>query len=179
MVQKSDLQVLYSEQELKDAVKALARKISTDYKDSKRIILVGILKGAFVFLADLMRAIDIDCQVEFIRLASYHTGTTSSGEVKSIDLTIPDLTGEDVILVEDIIDSGRTARFLFNFFENQTKARSIKLATLFDKPCRRIDSLKGLKPDYCCFEIEDKFILGYGLDYEQRYRDLPYVGYIE
>jgi hypoxanthine phosphoribosyltransferase len=125
-----------------------------------------------------MREISVDCQIEFIRLSSYEQGTTSSGKVKSMDLTLPDLTGKDVIIVEDIIDSGRTAKFLVDFFKTQN-ARTIKLATLFDKPSRRIDELKEIKADYTCFEIEDKFILGYGLDFEQKHRDLPYVGYIE
>lgn len=178
MVAKSDLQILFSEQAIKSRVKELAQQISTDYKKSSDLVLVGVLKGAFVFLADLMREIDLDCKIEFIRLSSYHIGTNSCGEVKAIDLTLPDLANQDVLIIEDIIDSGRTANFLLNFFQNQSKARSIKLATLFDKPCRRIDEFKDLKPDYCCFEIEDKFIVGYGLDYEQRFRDLPYVGFV-
>lgn len=178
MIAKSVIQVLYSEQALAARVKELAAQISTDYKDSNNLILIGVLKGGFVFLADLMRAISVDCQVEFIRLSSYDQGTNSSGKVKSIDLTLPDLTNKDVLIVEDIIDSGRTAKFLVDFFKTQN-ARTIKLATLFDKPSRRIKELKEIKADYTCFEIEDKFILGYGLDFEQKYRDLPYVGFIE
>ena len=178
MIAKSAIQVLYSEQALAARVKELAAQISTDYKDSNNLILIGVLKGGVVFLADLMREISVDCQVEFIRLSSYDQGTNSSGKVKSIDLTLPDLTNKDVIIIEDIIDSGRTAKFLVDFFKTQN-ARTIKLATLFDKPSRRIKELKAFKADYTCFEIEDKFILGYGLDFEQKYRDLPYVGYIE
>ncbi|MDA0771714.1 MAG: hypoxanthine phosphoribosyltransferase [Cyanobacteria bacterium] len=178
MIAKSKIQVLYSKQELRARVKELAEQISSDYKDSNNLILIGVLKGAFVFLADLMREISVDCQVEFIRLSSYDQGTTSSGKVKSIDLTLPDLTDKDVLIVEDIIDSGRTAKFLVDFFKTQN-ARTIKLATLFDKPSRRIKELQEIKADYTCFEIEDKFILGYGLDFEQKYRDLPYVGFIE
>jgi hypoxanthine phosphoribosyltransferase len=178
MIQLSQIQVLFSEEEIKNKIQELAKKISLDYQNSKQLTLIGVLKGSFIFLADLSRAIDLNCQIEFIRVSSYDSGTESSGKVKALDLTLPDLEGKDVLIIEDIVDSGRTAKFLLDFFKLQSKASSVKIATLFDKPCRRINELKELKPDYTCFEIDDKFILGYGLDVNQNFRDLPYIGYI-
>ncbi len=178
LIDKSKIQVLFSEEEIATKVTELANIISRDYAAQGNLVIIGVLKGAFIFTSDLVRKLSIPCEIEFIRLSSYHKGTESSGDVKAYDLTLPDLSGKNVIIVEDIIDSGRTAKFLQNFFTYQSKASSVKIATLFDKPCRRITELKDLKPDYACFQIDDKFILGYGLDYEQNFRELPYVGYI-
>ena len=177
-VDKSRIQVLFSETQIAAKVTELANQISHDYASEGHLVIIGVLKGAFIFTSDLVRKLSIPCEIEFIRLSSYHKGTESSGDVKAYDLTLPDLSGKNVLIVEDIIDSGRTAKFLQNFFTYQSKASSVKIATLFDKPCRRISELKDLKPDYSCFQIDDKFILGYGLDYEQNFRELPYVGYV-
>ncbi|MDD9898037.1 MAG: hypoxanthine phosphoribosyltransferase [Candidatus Melainabacteria bacterium] len=179
MVNKSDIKILFSEEEIEAKVKELAAKIDEDYKDIDDIVLVGVLKGSFIFLSDLARAIKLSCQIEFIRVSSYDSGTESSGTVKALDLTLPELAGKNVIIVEDIVDSGRTAKFLLDFFALQSGAKTIKLATLFDKPCRRVPELKDIQADYTCFEIDDKFILGYGLDVDQEFRDLPYIGYIQ
>ena len=177
-INKSKIKTLFSEEQIAAKVTELAGEISRDYASEDNLVVVGVLKGAFIFTADLVRKLSIPCEIEFIRLSSYHKGTESSGDVKAYDLTLPDLNEKNVIIVEDIIDSGRTAKFLQNFFTYQSKAKTVKIATLFNKPCKRIDELKDLKPDYACFEIDDKFILGYGLDYEQNFRELPYVGYI-
>lgn len=175
---KNQIKVLFSEAEIAAKVDELAKKISQDYKDQGDLIIVGVLKGAFIFAADLVRKLTIPCHIEFIRLSSYQ-GTDSSGDIKSYDLTLPDLSNKNVLIIEDIVDSGRTLQFLKTFFSTQRHVKSIRVASLFDKPSRRIAELKDLKPDYSCFEIEDQFILGYGLDYEQEFRELPYVGFID
>lgn len=178
VIEKEKIQVLYSPEEIDSNIAKIAEKINEDYKDSASLVVVGVLKGAFVFTSDLVRKLNLNCQVEFIRLSSYE-GTQSTGEMKVFDLTLPKMEGKDILIADDIVDSGRTAKFLLEFFKNQAGVKSVKLASLFDKPCRRIEEHKALKPDYCCFEIDDKFILGYGLDYDQRFRELPYVGFIE
>lgn len=173
------VKVLFSEKQIQERVTELAEQISRDYRDSKNLVLIGVLKGAFIFASDLMRKLSVPCQIEFIRLSSYHEGTSSSGKIKAYDLTLPPLDGKDIVIVEDIVDSGRTAKFLLDFLNAQAQANSVKLASLIDKPCRRTDELAYIKPDYCCFTIDDKFILGYGLDYNQNFRELPYIGYID
>jgi hypoxanthine phosphoribosyltransferase len=178
LIDKSKIQILFSKEEIAAKVSELAATVSRDYTELGNLVIVGVLKGAFIFTADLVRELSVPCDIEFIRLSSYHQGTESSGDVKAYDLTLPDLSGKNVLIIEDIIDSGRTAQFLHNFFTYQSKASSVKIAALFNKPCKRISELKDLQPDYACFEIDDKFILGYGLDYEQKFRELPYVGYV-
>lgn len=177
-ITKENIKVLYDAEAISKRVSELAEQINRDYKDSTHLVVVGVLKGALIFTSDLVRNLKIGCELEFIKLSSYES-TNSSGTVKSYDLTLPDLTDKDVLVVEDIIDSGRTAKFLLDFFANQTNAKTVKIAALFDKPCRRVPELVSIKPDYCCFTIDNKFILGYGLDYEQKFRELPYVGYID
>lgn len=177
-VEKSQLKVLYGEEEIAQRISELAVQINADYKDCKDLIIVGVLKGAFVFTSDLVRKLDLPIQVEFIRLSSYE-GTESTGNFKVYDLTLPSLKDKDILIVDDIVDSGRTAKFLLDFFKNQGGVKTVKLVTLFDKSCKRLDEFSDINPDYCCFNVDDKFILGYGLDYEQKFREMPYIGYIE
>lgn len=177
-ISKENIKVLYDAEAISRRILELANQINQDYKNSSSLVVVGVLKGALIFTSDLVRHLNLNCELEFIKLSSYES-TNSSGTVKSYDLTLPDLSDKDVLIVEDIIDSGRTAKFLLDFFAHQTSAKSIKIAALFDKPCRRVPELASIKPDYCCFTIDNKFILGYGLDYEQKFRELPYVGYID
>ncbi len=179
VMDKKDIKVLYSEEEIQTRISEIAKQISSDYKDSENLIVIGVLKGALLFTADLIRKIDNSVQLEFIRLSSYGASSESSGKVKAYDLTLPDLSGKDILVVEDIVDSGRTAQFLMNFLAEQAGTKSIKLVSLLDKPCRRVPELDHVKPDYCCFTVEDKFIIGYGLDYDQKFRDLPFIGYVE
>lgn len=175
---KSDLKVLHSAEEIAERISEIAEQINRDYKNTKDLIVVGVLKGAFVFTSDLVRKLNLPIQVEFIRLSSYE-GTESSGSFKIYDLTLPSLKEKDILIVDDIVDSGRTAKFLLDFFHNQGSVNSVKLVTLFDKPCKRLEEFKSIKPDYCCFNVDDKFILGYGLDYDQKFREIPYIGYID
>lgn len=177
---RTEIKVLYSAEQIQERIQELAQEISADYQGVNDLVVVGVLKGAFMFTADLVRAMSIPSQIEFIKLSSYNNDETeSSGKVKAVDLSLPELKGRDVLVVEDIVDSGRTAKFLLDFFVNQLSAKSVKIAALFDKPCRRMEELKYIKPDYTCFTIDDHFILGFGLDYSQRFREIPYVGYVE
>ena len=166
--------VYYSEEKLQSIVKDLGKRISEDYK-GKNLLLVSVLKGSVVFMADLMRAITIPCEIDFMCVSSYASGTTSSGVVKIIkDLDI-NLEGKDVLIVEDILDSGRTLNYIISILEKRNPS-SIKICTLLDKPCRR---RVEFNPVYCGIEIPDEFVIGYGLDYNERYRALPYIGVLD
>ncbi len=164
--------ILVTREEIAEAVYALGRRITEDYKDSKELLMVGILKGSVVFFSDLMRAVDLPLKTEFMAVSSYGAATKTSGVVNLVkDLTV-DITGMDVLIVEDIVDSGMTLSYLKKYLSTRGAA-SIKIATLLDKPeRRRVD----LKADYFCFTIPDEFVVGYGLDYAEKYRNLPDIG---
>ena len=172
---KDDIEeVLLPEKDLQKAVKKLGKQISADY-EGKNLMLVAVLKGSVIFMADLMRAITIPVSIDFMSVSSYGAGVKSSGVVKIIKDLDHDLTGYDVLIVEDILDSGLTLSYLTNVLR-QRNVSSIKICTLLDKPERRkVD----IKPDYACFVVPDRFVVGYGLDYDQKYRNLPYVGVVK
>ena len=163
-------QVLFSEEQLKARVTELGKQIAADYK-GERILAIGVLKGACVFLTDLIRAMDCDVQIDFMAVSSYGASTKSSGVVrinKDLDRSI---AGENILIVEDIVDSGLTLKYLRETLQGRGP-KSIKLCTLLDKPARRkVD----LTVDYSGFEIPDTFIVGYGLDLAEKYRNLPYI----
>ncbi len=162
--------ILIPEEKLKARIYELAKQIEKDYQ-GKTVTFICILRGASVFFCDLVREINLDVRFEFMSVSSYGAGTTSSGEVRIVkDINTP-LAGKDVIIVEDIIDSGSTLSFLKKILEQRGPA-SIKVCTLLDKPSRRKVEFKG---DYVGFEIEDKFVVGCGLDYAERYRNLKDV----
>ncbi|MDO4837939.1 MAG: hypoxanthine phosphoribosyltransferase [Clostridia bacterium] len=163
--------VLVSSEEIHQAVKALGKKITADYQ-GKEPMLVGILKGAVVFYADLIREIDLPLKTDFMVVSSYGRSTETTGVVKIIKDLSCSLNGVDVLIVEDIVDSGITLNYLKNMLQDRGAA-SIKIATLLDKPARRRVNLKA---DYSCFEIPDEFVVGYGLDYDEKYRNLPLIG---
>lgn len=159
--------VLIPEEKIKARIKEMAKQIENDYK-GKTITVICILRGASVFFCDLVREINLDVRFEFMSVSSYGAGTTSSGEVRIVkDINTP-LNGKDVLIVEDIIDSGSTLSFLKKILEQRGPA-SIKVCTLLDKPSRRKVDFKG---DYVGFEIEDKFVVGCGLDFAEKYRNL-------
>ena len=163
--------VLYTREQLADAVRALGERITCDYA-GKRPVLVCILKGASVFFSDLMREIDLPLEIEFMAVSSYGASTKSSGEVRLIKDLDRSIHGRDVIIVEDIVDSGMTLNFLKRTLITRGAA-SLRIAALLDKPSRRV---VPLTVDYSCFEIPDAFVVGYGLDYDEVYRNLPVVG---
>ena len=167
--------VYYSEETLHNIVAELGRKISEDYKD-KNLLLVSVLKGSVVFMADLMREITVPCEIDFMCVSSYQSGTTSTGAVKIIkDLDI-NLEGKDVLIVEDILDSGRTLSYLKSVLMTRNP-RSFRICTLLDKPERRV--VPDLIADYSGAEVPDEFVVGYGLDYDEKYRNLPYIGILK
>ena len=169
------LKVLLSEEEIAAKVQEIGAQISKDYAD-KNLLLVSVLKGSVVFMADLMRAITVNAAIDFMSVSSYGSGVKTSGEVKIIkDLDEP-LEGKNVIIVEDIIDSGRTLAYLIEVLK-QRNPKNIELCTLLDKPERRVK--KQVQVKYTCFTIPDEFVVGYGLDYDQKYRNLPYIGVVE
>jgi hypoxanthine phosphoribosyltransferase len=167
--------VLVSEQQLREKVCALGAQISRDYA-GKNLLLVSILKGAVVFMADLMRAVTIPCSIDFMVVSSYGgANTTTTGLVKIIKDLDSDLTGRDVLIVEDILDTGVTLSHLVPMLRMRNP-QSVKICTILDKPSRRKTEIS---PDYCGFEIPDEFAVGYGLDYDEKYRNLPYVGVLK
>ena len=168
--------ILIDEKSLDEMTSKLADMISNDYKDSKRILLLGILKGSVVFMGELMKKITLPVEIDFMKVSSYSGGTVSSGRINILlDLHRHDLSECDIIIIEDIIDSGRTLSYLVEYLK-LGGARSVKTCTLLDKPCRReVD----FTPDYRGFEIDDYFVVGYGLDYDEQYRALPYIGVLK
>ena len=169
-------EVLITQDEIDRVTTEIAAQIDRDFKDSKRILLLCILKGSVVFMGDLMKKITLPVEIDFMKVSSYHGGTKTSGRINIIlDLHRNDLSECDVIIVEDIIDSGRTLSYLVEYLR-LGGAHSVKTCTLLDKPSRReVD----FTPDYRGIEIEDKFVVGYGLDYKELYRALPYIGVLK
>lgn len=168
------LRVLLSEDEIREKVRELGGRITADYKNSN-LMLVTVLKGAVVFLADLMRQIDVPAEIDFMVVSSYGSGVKSSGVVKIVkDLDVP-LAGKDILIVEDILDSGLTLSYIKELLESRGP-RSIRIATLLDKPSRRKVDLQA---DYIGFSVPDEFVIGYGLDYDEKYRNLPYIGILK
>ena len=167
-------EILISEEQLQAKVKELGAQITKDYA-GEEIMLVGILKGSVPFMADLMRAIDLPLTIDFMQVSSYGGETKSSGVVKILKDLDADITGKNILIVEDIIDSGFTLSYLKQYLSNRG-CKSMKICTILDKPSRRkVD----LIPDYCGFKVDDLFIVGYGLDLDQKYRNLPYISWIK
>ena len=163
--------ILYTREQLAEAVKKLGQQITKDY-EGKKPVMICILKGASVFFVDLIREIDLPLEIDFMVVSSYGASTKSSGEVKMVKDLDRSINGRDVIIVEDIVDSGMTLSFLKRTLLGRG-ANSLRIATLMDKPARR---RVELTVDYSCFEIPDAFVVGYGLDYNETYRNLPDVG---
>lgn len=165
---------LFTEKEIAVMVERIGKEISRDYED-KNLLLVSVLKGSVVFMADLMRSITIPARIDFMAVSSYGSGTKTSGVVKiDKDLDL-ELAGYDILIVEDILDSGKTLSYLLEILKSRNP-NSIKLCTLFDKPERREVEVKV---DYIGSEIPDEFIVGYGLDFDEKYRNLPFVGILD
>lgn len=166
--------VLFTEEELKRRVKELGGQLTRDFAD-KDPVFVGVLKGCFVFMADLLRSVGMHCTMDFMAVSSYGSGTTTTGAVKINKDLSADIEGRHVIIVEDILDSGVTLSYLTKYLEGRAPA-SISLVTLLDKPARRRADVRA---DYVGFISEDAFVVGYGLDYAEQYRNLPYIGVLK
>ncbi len=170
----TNLEPLFSAEQIQTRIAEMGAEIARDYK-GQTPLLVGVLKGAYIFLSDLARATDLRLGVEFMAISSYGSGMRSSGEVRIVkDLDVP-VEGRDILIVEDIVDTGLTLSFLISSL-HQRGARSVKLAALLDKWERRE---REVKIDYCGFRIPDAFVVGYGLDYAERYRNLPFIAVLK
>jgi len=171
----SDIQeVLYSEEQIQEKIKEMGELISADY-EGRTPLVICVLKGAVVFMADLIKRVKVPLEIDFMAVSSYGASTKSSGVVKIIkDLDVP-VEGRHIIIVEDIIDSGLTLSYLIDVLERRN-ALSISVAALFNKPARRTVELE---PDYSGFILPDEFVVGYGLDFSERYRNLPYIGILK
>jgi len=166
--------VLFSEEKIAEIVQNMGRQISEDYK-GKNLFMVSVLKGSLLFMADLMRSITVPCEIDFLSVSSYGSGTQTSGEVRILKDLDASLEGKDLLVVEDILDSGVTLSFLLKNLSARNPA-SIRLCTFLDKPeRRRVD----IHADYVGASVPDEFIVGYGLDYAEKYRNLPYVGVLK
>lgn len=174
MLEKDIQEVLFSQQQLEERVDQIAQEITRDYA-GKEIVLISVLRGSFVFMADLCRRIDLPCTIDFMSVSSYGSGTSSTGQVQITKDLSGDISGKHILVVEDILDSGNTLSYLLKLLE-QRKPASIRLCTLLDKPERRV---KPVEVHYSGFTIPDAFVVGYGLDYAEKYRNLPYIGILK
>lgn len=166
--------ILFTEEQIRARAAEIGRQISEDY-EGESVYLIGTLRGAVVWMADIMKNISCDTEIDFVVASSYGSGTTSSGVVKVKKDLDGDIYGKNVIIIEDIIDTGTTLKFLKGYLADRNP-KSIKICTLLDKPSRRVVDIEA---DYVGFSIENLFVIGYGLDYDQKYRNLPYVSYLE
>ena len=168
-----DLKILYSKEQIEKKVAEVAEELNDFYK-GEGVVAVCVLKGVVVFAVDLVRHLDMPLKMEFIRLSSYGSSTTSSGKVNAVDIKLPDLNDKNVLIIEDIVDTGLTAKFLIDFINMNFHVKSLNFCSLLDKKItRKVD----IEPDYYCFDVDDKFVVGYGLDYDGYYRNLSYIGY--
>ena len=174
MLEQDIKKILISHDEIVAAARELGQKLTEDYQ-GKNPILVGILKGSVPFMAELIKHIDMHIELDFMLVSSYHGGTSSSGVINIIKDMDQDIKGRDILFVEDIIDTGKTLKSLKELFEGRQPA-SVKIATLLDKPEGRLVEIEA---DYTCFTIPNEFVVGYGLDYEENYRNLPYIGVLK
>lgn len=171
-----DLKVLFSKEQVEQRTIELANQINSDLGTKEDLVLICVLKGSSLFCCDLMRHLKMPVQIEFIRVSSYGNAQTTSGNVQALDLTLPNLEDKNVMIVEDIIDTGCTMKFLFDIICRTHRPKSLKLVTFLNK---KIARKIPVEPDYYGFEIDDKFVVGYGLDYEGYMRNIPYIGYFE
>ena len=175
MIDKNEIKPLISEKEIQIGIKKLADKLNEIYKNEE-VYLICVLKGSVMFMVDLAKHLTMPVKMEFIRLSSYGSGTTTSGKVNAVDIKLPDLNDKNVLIIEDIIDTGHTAKFLMDFLNNNFKFKDIKFCALLDKKVKRVVDIEA---DYYCFEVDDKYLVGYGLDVDGHFRNLTYIGYIE
>lgn len=174
-IEKESIKDLFTEADIQNKIKELAQEINAYYM-VEELYVICVLKGSIMFTADLVKYLNMPVRMEFIRLSSYGSSTTTSGKVNAVDISLPDLNHKNVLIVEDIVDTGLTARFLLDFINNNFKTKTTKFCSLLDKKCFRKTEIE---PDYTGFEIDNKFVIGYGLDYDGYFRNLPYIGYVE
>lgn len=172
---ESDLKPLFTQDDIQNKIKELAKTLNNHYS-GEEIYIICVLKGSMMFTVDLVKHLKMPIRMEFIRLSSYGSSMSTSGKVRAVDISLPDLNGKNVLIIEDIIDTGLTAKFLLEFIDNNFTTKTTKFCSLLDKKVARKTQVEA---DYVGFEIDNKFVVGYGLDFEGYYRNLPYVGYVE
>ena len=171
---KDNIEVLISEEKLQERIKEIALEIERDYQDEE-VVFVSVLKGAVFFTVDLMKKYDGDALIDVVRVSSY-VGENSTGNIElKVPLKKENIEGKNIIIVEDIVDTGRTFNYLVNYVKD-FKPKSVKTCVMLDKPSRRVVDFEA---DYVGFSIDDLFVIGYGLDYDEKYRNLPFIGYIK
>lgn len=175
MIKESDLKVLFDAETIQTEIAKLGKTLNETYKDEE-LYLICVLKGSVMFMTDLAKHLKMPVKMEFIRLSSYGSAFTSSGKVNAVDISLPDLNGKNVLIIEDIIDTGHTAKFLVDFINLNFRVKTLKFCSLLDKKVKREVDIDA---DYYCFEVDNKFLVGYGLDYDGYYRNIPYIGYVE
>ncbi len=175
MIKENEIKPLYSQEQIQTEIRSLASKLNNIYGEQE-VYLICVLKGSVMFMTDLAKHLTMPVKMEFIRLSSYGSGTTSSGKVNAVDIALPDLNNKNVLIIEDIIDTGHTAKFLMDFLRHNFQFNDLKFCALLDKKVKRAVDVNA---DYYCFEVDDKYLVGYGLDIDGYYRNLPYIGYIE
>ena len=175
MIKIDELKILFTEEEIQNKIKELAIDINKFY-NGEEITVICVLKGAVMFAVDLVKHLNMPMQMEFIKLSSYGTGTTSSGKVNAVDISLPDLNNKNVLIIEDIVDTGLTAKFLLDFINSNFSTKSTKFCSLLDKKIARVTDIE---PDYYCFEVDNKYLIGYGLDDEGYSRNITFIGYKE
>ena len=170
------LKTLVDEKALKQKIKELADKINSEYNEHEPIVAICVLKGAVMFFTELVQHLKMPIRMEFVSLSSYGSSKISSGKVSALNISLPPLENEKVLVVEDIMDTGLTLNFLIDYLKSKCKVKDVKLAVMFNKECAR---KYPLEPDYAAFEVDNKFIVGFGLDCDELYRNIPYIGYVE
>lgn len=169
------LRPLLDEAQIQTRIRSLAAEINAAYAGTPYLTILCVLKGAYPFMSDLVKHLAMPCRVEFIRVSSYGHSTTSSGKVKPMDLSLPSLKDHPCLLIEDIVDTGNTLKFLVNYLQTMQTPASLKTAALLDKPTARHQEAQDVRPDFTGFEIDNQFVVGYGLDYCGYFRNLPYI----
>ncbi len=169
------LKILFDEKQIQSRIKEIADELNKFY-GREEVIAICVLKGAVMFTVDLVKHLNMPLKMEFIRLSSYNGGTSTSGKVNAVNIDLPDINGKNVLIIEDIVDTGLTAKFLLDFISCNFHTKSTKFCSLLDKKATR---LTEVDPDYYGFEVDDKFLIGYGLDYDGLYRNLKYIGYMD
>lgn len=175
MIKESDLKILFTKEKIQEEIAKLGQKLNEIYGDED-LHLICVLKGSVMFMTDLAKHLKMPVKMEFIRLSSYGSAFTSTGKVNAVDISLPDLNDKNVLIIEDIIDTGHTAKFLVDFINLNFHTKTMRFCSLLDKKIKRQVDIDA---DYYCFEVDDKFLVGYGLDYDGYYRNIPYIGYVE
>ncbi len=176
MEKNKELKVLIDEKTLVDRIKEVAKEINSYFGQEEELVMVCVLKGAVMFFTELSKHLKMPVKMEFVSLSSYGDAQKSSGKVSALNLSLPPLEGKNVLVVEDIMDTGLTLNFLLDFMRSKCKAKEVKLAVMFDKKCARKYPISA---DFSAFDVDDKFIVGFGLDFCELQRNLPYIGYYE